>query len=360
MSYNDELKLVIIFDTNILYEKSERSCNFCKFTFNKLFYNIQERIEELDLTEHVYLGIPEIVWKELYSQRLAHYSEKKTELTKLISGFRFPCLEFKENELDYEIYLNEEVNTYKKKLSNYQTRVIEIDLPSSSRFQSIIKRALDKKPPFEGDKRKSDKGFKDTLIWESLLDYRHKYPEHKIALYTRDGLFNEYLAEEYHELFCEDIYLIKTEEGVMELLMRIQMDIAYPDDLRDDYSEYYTYVRNIVNNSFIRDILYEIELKQNVGTKYYDLSSIENTVIIDIINVTDDENLSGLTFELNIEADLYFSNIENREDIIFQDEPVKFFVEFNFEDESFYLTKVLVLDEDYDFDMLEIEGVLNA
>lgn len=349
--------MLIVFDTNILYESTDSSCNFCDFKFNKMFNNVQERIEQYDLTEYVYIGISKIVWKELHNQRFNNYSEKKSELDKITSKYRFPGFELKQTELDYADYLVKQIDDYKKKLGKYQTKIVEIDLPSNSRFQSIIRRALDKKPPFEGEKKKSDKGFKDSLIWESLLDYKYSHPNHKIALYTRDGLFNEFLAKEFQTLFREEIYLSNTEEGIMVLLSDIQRHLAYKYDSSDDYSKFYILVREIVTESFIIEILFELELKEFVGINCYDLSSVKNPVIIDVIDVTDDNNIEGLTFELKIEADISLSSVDRHEDIILLNEPFQFYIEYNLKEENFFLTKIVALKEVYGFDKFKIEGV---
>lgn len=53
MSSSSPNNYVIIFDTNILYEKAENGCDFCEFKFNRLFQNIVDEIEERDLVEHI-------------------------------------------------------------------------------------------------------------------------------------------------------------------------------------------------------------------------------------------------------------------------------------------------------------------
>jgi hypothetical protein len=54
--------------------------------------------------------------------------------------------------------------------------------------------ALDKKPPFE-DKDKSDKGFKDALIYFSVLEYLQETPNKKVFVCVKD----ERLKEAFNE-----------------------------------------------------------------------------------------------------------------------------------------------------------------
>ena len=74
-----------------------------------------------------------------------------------------------------------------EKFPNYE--VIEIPIASNSRFKSIINRAFSKLPPFEGKDKKSDKGFKDALLWESVLEFALKHPKSKIIYFIILTLF---------------------------------------------------------------------------------------------------------------------------------------------------------------------------
>jgi hypothetical protein len=55
------------------------------------------------------------------------------------------------------------------------------DLKNNDVLPKITDLALDKKPPFE-DKDKSDKGFKDALIYFSVLEYLQETPNKKVFL----------------------------------------------------------------------------------------------------------------------------------------------------------------------------------
>lgn len=79
-----------------------------------------------------------------------------------------------------------------------------------------------KSPHFEGIDKKSDKGFKDALIWESILEFKAKCSEYEVILYSRDGLFNDVLAEEYNYLFRDDLILLNKEVDVIKQIAEIQ------------------------------------------------------------------------------------------------------------------------------------------
>lgn len=70
----------------------------------------------------------------------------------------------------------------------------------SSTFSTILERANNKIPPFI--ESTSDKGFKDALIWLSLIEYFKDNGESEIVFVTNDNGFNEnidFLAKEFSE-----------------------------------------------------------------------------------------------------------------------------------------------------------------
>jgi hypothetical protein len=50
--------------------------------------------------------------------------------------------------------------------------------------------ALNKKPPFD-DKNGTEKGFKDALIYFSVLEYLQKIPNKKVFVCVKDGRLKE-------------------------------------------------------------------------------------------------------------------------------------------------------------------------
>ncbi|MDR0462540.1 MAG: PIN domain-containing protein [Christensenellaceae bacterium] len=95
-------------------------------------------------------------------------------------------------------------------LKNYKSvigdNIIKFD-KSEKEFSLVLERAYDKIPPFsqssQGDKNPSDKGFKDTLLWFSLLRYFEKERGKEVILITNDNGFiknAEYLQKEFADI----------------------------------------------------------------------------------------------------------------------------------------------------------------
>ncbi|KAB3527071.1 PIN domain-containing protein [Alkaliphilus serpentinus] len=356
MSFSSPNNYVIIFDTNILYEKAENGCNFCEFKFNRLFQNIVDEIEERDLIDHITIAIPDVTWNELYHQRIQAYNRKNHELEKLLEVFKFPHIQYEISAFDYEVYLNEQIDIFKKKLGNYSMNVISIDLPSETRFQSIVRRAFSKLPPFEGVDKKSDKGFKDALIWESVLEFKAKYFEYKVILYSRDGLFNDILAQEYNDLFKDNLILLNKEVDVIRQIAEVQKTVNQLRKINIDEVKYYDELRSLVSFELIKDVIFETELCKNFGSQIYDISDVRETEIKNVIETTENNSTEYINFEINIQLSLTFSNFEKEEDIDLENEEVIFYIEYSFYEKSFYITKVYVLENFYNLNKRQLGG----
>lgn len=96
-------------------------------------------------------------------------------------------------------YQNAIQNKYKQ---TFGERLIPLPREGDT-LATILKRANKKEPPFLSDDRASDKGFKDALIWESILEFFAKSGEQEVLLITDDGGFtkNEIaLCKEFNEV----------------------------------------------------------------------------------------------------------------------------------------------------------------
>ena len=360
MNLNDYKLRVLVFDTNILYEKGDNGCNFSDFKFNKLFQNVVDQLEERDLTEYIHIAIPEVVWKEMYYQRISLFKVKSENLVKMLKNYKFPFFEYNFLDGEYDDYLKGQIDKYQMKLDKFSTKILNFPLPSSNRFDSIIQRSFMKKPPFEGKEKKSDKGFKDALIWESILEYKASNRHVEICLYTRDGLFNEQLSIEYENLFNEKIELLNNEENVVKFMASIENNLNKFRQPNLNSIEPYKNLRSILTDEFIGKTLFKIELSHNIGSSIYDFSSSDNYKIKNIIDVSAIDLIDKASYEVLIIADLTFSNGENGEDIEVFGEEIKFEFTLEIEESLFIINKIMVLKNQYYIDNNIVGGELGV
>jgi len=93
-------------------------------------------------------------------------------------------------------------------------------------FESIVERALDKTPPFEGKEKESDKGFKDTVLWYSILEFaREKHGEY--IFITNDNIFHNHIRafkEEFTQATGNNIFICRTFDEVLQYVVVNEAD----------------------------------------------------------------------------------------------------------------------------------------
>ncbi len=114
-------------------------------------------------------------------------------------------------------------------------------LPTTNCIEGLLGRAMDKKPPFCGGKSESDKGFKDALIWESLIEYKRNNLSVNMMLVTGDNLLgSEKLLEEFDAEFGEELVLVKNLTSLCEQVQAVisAMGLGYAiPEFAEEYRE---------------------------------------------------------------------------------------------------------------------------
>lgn len=159
----------IILDTNILFN-------------DLLLIGSQLMLLEKYLSwNDVELCIPEVVIQEIMRHFRKKYEEAQTSYTQLSGIFSLV-----DQELEPVLEAYQAVEEYKEKLF---TRLSELNvhilpLPSTS-IESLLSRDIDERKPFDT----TGKGFRDTLIWESILEDALNH-DRNIVLITNDNDFS--------------------------------------------------------------------------------------------------------------------------------------------------------------------------
>ena len=230
------MKTYIIFDTNILYKRDYK--NFSIFEFNSVYDEVQGKIERNDVIDRFELRVPDITVKELFKQQLQSYKEN----VEMIKNSYLKFNQIYEVDLqidekfDYEPYLE------KKKDQYIARRGINIlSICRDEKFVRIVERALNKEAPFEGKDKKSDKGFKDALIWESILEFAEEN-EGEYIFFTADKGFKKELKTEFREITGRNIEIYgKDDKHQLDLVIekysvekstRIRLEMLY-DNLEE-------------------------------------------------------------------------------------------------------------------------------
>ena len=216
MNSSNEITYCLIFDTNVLFQAYEKKADFTTFSFNATFDNVIDMINQLDIYNQVTVEIPSVVWNEMEKQIIEKHDELLLTYKTTIAKKRFPEYSILENPtINYPEYIKTRIVEYKKELSGGLNKVIELPIASNNRFDSIVNRAFNKLPPFEGKDKKSDKGFKDALLWESIVEFALRHSNSKIIYYSKDNAFGEFLLKEFAESVSDStLFICKNESEV--------------------------------------------------------------------------------------------------------------------------------------------------
>ena len=304
MSSSNEITYCLIFDTNALFQAYEKKADFTTFSFNSTFENVIDMINQLDIYNQVTVAIPSVVWSEMEKQIVEKHDELLSTYKSTISKKRFPEYSIQENpDINYPEYIKNKIVEYKKEISVGLNEVIEIPIASNNRFESIVNRAFSKLPPFEGKDKKSDKGFKDALLWESVLEFALKHRNSKIIYYSKDNAFGEFLLNEFAENVSDSsLFICKNESEVKVRLEAWAKEIdKYSYQPIEEFDENQEIIAWLNSEDFLAQIIDRnfglVEKGRLITSTTANLISIDN-----IESLNSDEN----AIEYYIEAVLQF------------------------------------------------------
>lgn len=180
---NSYEKAYIYFDTNLLEcRHSGKSLYLSQFTVNPLYYEIEDLIRNMGLTDKIEICIPDIVWFELQEHLIRHFKTEKSSMKAKIDAFRksfgnlaeIVC-EYKDchTETEYSDYANDIAKDF---LMSPRVNAKIISCPKDEKtVQRIIQKAIHSDRPFRvakaGGKEYTDAGFKDALLYDIIITH---------------------------------------------------------------------------------------------------------------------------------------------------------------------------------------------
>lgn len=308
----------VIFDTNALYHAYDKKADFSSFSFNGTYENVIGFINQLDIYERVTIVIPTVVWEEMERQIIDAHQSKIREFRDKANKYRFPEIVLEDKcDINYSDFIHPVIETYRTNLSSDINTVIELPFASEVRYQSIVKRAFEKRPPFEGKDKKSDKGFKDALLWESILEFAIQHNTAKFIYYSHDNVFGCELENEFRENFPNaNLVICATESAVKEHLesWAKEIDIYSYTPIENDYIEYKDVIDWLQSGDFLIQVIDRdyglVEKSRLITSSSVHLISFDN---VQILNQTDDSTDYSIDAVLELSYTLKDgSNIKER------------------------------------------------
>lgn len=190
------------------------------FIFDTNFIIHNKRLDRVveNLKDEYNIYVTQVSIDERIAQKCREIKENYDEVEHCIKEHDIiATIQFK---ITYEEYCQTIESDLQKNYNNlFGDRIIPY-YSDGDTLDIILKRANKKEPPFSSAKNASDKGFKDCLLWLSLLEYFKTNGETEVVFVSEDGGFkdnSDYLCDEFRKITGKNI-VIKPNSYYNELL----------------------------------------------------------------------------------------------------------------------------------------------
>ena len=287
-----DVKIAIIPDTNVFMHSKTRINDLSRLPLDE-YYKILKTLELNDLTYEVNILFPEIVLLELLHHLELKLNKEYRDLEKFQSEFK----NFEEITI-----INNDLNI-KKTCENLKKYYFEelniIPIPSDGKllFNKILDMAINKKPPFiEGS---SDKGFKDSILFLSLLKFAEDNKYDKYVLFSKDNGFSNNIKELQDE-FKNHLTNFRKHDIYNDLMIISNKNI---NSYINTEFKLFTDLKEYITNNFFKILKkkYEEASVINISINSYEIDSFE--ILEDDTNIHQYDNNE---FEVEFFLDIWF------------------------------------------------------
>lgn len=191
------MNIGFITDTNILKKSNEELNRDSKFFNNANFFiEYVESLEKTSNQDKLIYFMPNIIIEELYYHKLRAFKIRYEALCKSYQDISYGLV----GELpvcNIEDFLNKEREEYTNRI-----KILELKY-NKTIFKELTEDALKKNPPFDKTEegKKADSGYKDALIWKTLIYSKEIDECEKVYFFSADKIFKqseEYLINEFN------------------------------------------------------------------------------------------------------------------------------------------------------------------
>lgn len=187
------MKNVVIVDTNFLVNNTG---------------NIKEIVKELQEKE-IEVYVPKLVKEEFINIQLRKLEEAYSKLENLKNLQKIIDLKYRKKEVTRKMVEGIYNNIFEE---NFKNKIIIYN--KEGMLDRMLERNKYKKPPFYNENNSSDKGFKDTIILLTIIDFISSFGDDAIFYFiTSDNGFIKYKNEIEKEIFDKCAKNITIVEG---------------------------------------------------------------------------------------------------------------------------------------------------
>ncbi len=205
-------KTLILMDTNKIRSMFGKSPRYDSFGFDHEFKTLKNFIEENSLSENIILAVADMTLQELLVQKKKAYEKDKVDLIsaskrlKTLKNISIPDFDLPDDSFDCVEYLNPKVTMFLQE--NSITTIKIEDGKKASVLDSLVQGVIESKPPFKVGK---NSGFKDAIIWETLIKHSIKNGCSNVILFTHDKDFDGCMIVDINFKIIKSMYELTSE-----------------------------------------------------------------------------------------------------------------------------------------------------
>jgi hypothetical protein len=199
------------------------------------------------------LLLTETVFKETIQKKHEKLIQEKKNLEKRMSEFETSLASFTPVHLKLDVDIEDEIMHYSKYLKKKLN--LKNHIPLKVNIEVLEDRAIKKIAPFTGEK-----GFRDALIWFSLLHYCRDFKIEKLVFITNNTKDFFQLGEELNDELQIDAALFNVEVEVFKSL----------NDFGQKYDPWDQIQIEIIDSDLVTRINFEKLIMERIQQKEYD------------------------------------------------------------------------------------------
>ena len=316
---------IIYIDTNIIRNEQKWEKDFSQLNPKGLFAKLLDLVDIDSLKDKVDIGIPETVLLEFLKSKKENFSncfssfKSKIPLFEKMDCCDFTQLKLPEDNFDYQEYVKKIIDELNK--NKTCIHLIEIDWGKSKDIlKKIYNKSIDNLPPFQKNTcNGKDKGFKDNLIWETIIQHaKTSNYENHFLLTENTNDFTSELEKEFAERVNKNIKILSTYQNIEKELnilhALLDLDISVKKHIEDDYfiSQLKENISGKIdlNASLITEVTFEkaIDLSSKSNDDFIQHSELFNLDSGDVLSIEDLETYYILFYKIKIKDKKY--NVE--------------------------------------------------
>jgi hypothetical protein len=208
-------KLLTSFDTNCVLGITANKPSYGDIVFSKEYAGFLEYLSKQNLFEFIEFALSDIVVNEIAFRRHDTYTNDKKKIVDIKTRLMEAKLNLTHDELP-DKHFDEILSICKNELANNGVTIIDavFDKPDEILYNSL-KKSIFKEPPFR--KSNGDKGFKDNLIIESIIQKSKIVDYAAIFMVSKDRDIKD-CAQEMVDRTNLPVFICKDTENLINLI----------------------------------------------------------------------------------------------------------------------------------------------